>query len=342
MNLKLKKFLRITVFIFFVFILLAAVLVGGWLWRTNRLIERSEDLAAADGAPGAIFSVDDFDLHVRLYGDPQNRPLLLIHGFDIDGGGSWGEPFLTDLADDYYVIAPDLLGFGHSERVVEPSNPITHAGQAALLVDLLDILDIEAVTVIGTSYGGGIALQMGLDYPERVELQILMAPQHQPLELPGFIRAIVNAPFGVGRVLAWYGFGANPGQRERLTAGCEEENGYCPPEEVVERRLRLARIKGTADGFYALLTTPINARIPAELDRVERPTVIIWGTEDGTIPVSNSDYLLEQIPHAELVLIEGGGHTPYFDQPIETAKLVRQILNETLSTAQTILPNIQN
>jgi pimeloyl-ACP methyl ester carboxylesterase len=99
----------------------------------------------------------------------QGPPLLLIHGIG-DSSSTW-LPVVESLAADHTVIAPDLLGHGLSDK---PRADYSIAAYANGMRDLLSVLDIDRVTVIGHSLGGGVAAQFAYTFPERCERLVLV------------------------------------------------------------------------------------------------------------------------------------------------------------------------
>ena len=95
--------------------------------------------------------------------------LLLIHGIG-DSSDTW-RPVVEQLAEHYTVIAPDLLGHGRSEK---PRADYSVAGFANGMRDLLSVLEVDRVTVVGHSLGGGVAAQFAYQFPERCERLVLV------------------------------------------------------------------------------------------------------------------------------------------------------------------------
>ena len=95
--------------------------------------------------------------------------LLLIHGIG-DNADSWAD-VIPELAKDYTVIAPDLLGHGQSDK---PRADYSIGAYANAMRDLLSVLDVDRVTVMGHSLGGGVAMQFAYQYPERCERLVLV------------------------------------------------------------------------------------------------------------------------------------------------------------------------
>jgi alpha/beta hydrolase fold len=106
--------------------------------------------------------------------------LIMLHGEENWEGWKAWEGF-SSLADDHRVIAPDLVGFGKSSH---PSETPAYAAQARILHELLQVLKIEKATLVGYSWGGQIALQVAIDWPQNVENLLLVASTYDKSQLP--------------------------------------------------------------------------------------------------------------------------------------------------------------
>ena len=120
----------------------------------------------------------------------QGPTLLLLHGLGCTHT-TW-LPVIEQLARHFTVIAPDLLGHGVSAK---PRADYSVGGYANGMRDLLTVLDIDKVTVVGHSFGGGIAMQFAYQFPERTERMILIAPGGLGPEVTRFIRAVTLPGF---------------------------------------------------------------------------------------------------------------------------------------------------
>ena len=120
----------------------------------------------------------------------QGPVLLLLHGLGCDHT-TW-EPVIDALAKRYTVIAPDLLGHGQSAK---PRADYSVGGYANGMRDLLTVLGIDKVTVVGHSFGGGIAMQFAYQFPERTERLMLVASGGLGPEVTPAIRAITTPGF---------------------------------------------------------------------------------------------------------------------------------------------------
>ena len=116
-------------------------------------------------------TVDGVRIHFQEAGNENAAPLILIHGF-ISSNLIWSDVLLPLAGAGLRVIAPDLPGYGYSDK---PSDSeYTIESQARAVLGLMDRLEIEKATIVGASYGGAVAASVALDYPERVERLVLV------------------------------------------------------------------------------------------------------------------------------------------------------------------------
>src|SRR6267142_2884310 len=116
-------------------------------------------------------TIDGVRIHYQEAGDEKAPPMILIHGF-ISSNLVWNDVFLPLAQAGFHVIAPDLPGYGYSEKPRD--GEYTIAAQARAVLGLMDQMGIERATIVGASYGGAIAAMMALDYPERVARLVLV------------------------------------------------------------------------------------------------------------------------------------------------------------------------
>ena len=123
-------------------------------------------------------AVGEFTINFASAGS--GEPLLLLHGSE--PGESWKvwTPLLP-LADSRKVIAPDLLGFGKSTR---PAETPDHKAQARLLRDFLDKLGVGTLSLMGSGWGGQVAIEFALEWPESVNSLVLIASAYDKEQLP--------------------------------------------------------------------------------------------------------------------------------------------------------------
>ncbi|WP_370973266.1 alpha/beta fold hydrolase [Amycolatopsis sp. cg9] len=250
--------------------------------------------------------------------------VLFLHGIG-DDSSTWLE-LLAELADDFTVIAPDLLGHGFSAK---PRADYSVAAYACGMRDLLTTLDVDRVTVVGHSLGGGVAMQFAYQFPERCERLVLVGSGGVGAGVHPLLR-LAAAP-GAGLVLPL--LGARPalpvlrGFAELLRIS--EDLDY-----VVTRYLRLVE-PGTRSAFLRTLRSVVDWRgqVVNMLDRCYLtegiPTLLVWGTHDRVVPSGHALRAHRAMPGSRLVLFEGAGHFPHRSDPGRFAETLREFLAET-------------
>lgn len=270
--------------------------------------------------------------HRRAYVRAGSGPaVLLLHGLGCDHT-TWS-PIIDSLARDHTVIAPDLLGHGASDK---PRADYSVGGYANGMRDLLAILEIERVSVVGHSLGGGVAMQFAYQYPELVERLILVGPggfgpEVTPLvrliAAPGFTQAMSVLTLPVVRHAGVVGMellGKLPGRHTRdLPQMAEIFDSLHDPAA----RSALAHVvRAVVDWRGQVITVADRAYLAATI-----PTCVIWGAEDAVIPASHAQAAGRVLPQARIEVIGNSGHFPHQDHPDRFAAIVRDFLSHTPS-----------
>src|SRR3954468_24983503 len=228
--------------------------------------------------------------HRRAYVKAGTGPaLLLLHGLGCDHT-TW-LPVIATLSRRYTVIAPDLLGHGLSAK---PRADYSLGGDANGRRALLTVLGIDKLTVVGHSFGGGVAMQFAYQFPERTERMILVAPGGLGPEVTPLIRAI-NLP-GFNQAM---GVATLPGIRHVGMAGLRA---------LSRSRLRAARDLAEVAEIFDSFQDPharaairhvvrsvvdLKGQIITMVDRAyltqAMPMLVVWGSEDVVIPAKHAE-----------------------------------------------------
>ncbi|MDP3894626.1 alpha/beta fold hydrolase [Nocardioides sp.] len=252
--------------------------------------------------------------------------LLLLHGLGCDHR-TWSE-VITPLSRRYTVIAPDLLGHGESAK---PRADYTLGGYANGMRDLLTVLGIDKATVVGHSFGGGVAMQFGYQFPERTERLILVASGGLGPEVSPAIRAITTPGFHQAM-----GVLTLPGLRHLGIAGMR-----ALASSPLSATRDLAEVADIFDSFKdpaarAAVRHVVRAvvdwkgQVVTMADRAyltqAMPMCVVWGRDDMVLPVSHASNAAALAPGARIELIPNAGHFPHRDHPERFVKIINHFI----------------
>jgi pimeloyl-ACP methyl ester carboxylesterase len=241
------------------------------------------------------------------------EPLLMIQGMS-GTHLAWGEPFLAALERDFDCIIYDHRGVGLSARV---SDQFTVAELAADAAGLLSALDVETAHVLGVSLGGMVAQELALDHGERVRTLVLgctyCGGRGARLTDPAAAQRLGEALLSrdVERLLR-VGWELNFSRRFRA-----DPSRFAPFREMSSALP--APLAVTMLQAQAALAHDTSRRLPW----LAVPTLVIHGTEDQMLDVSNGRLIASLVPSARLELLEGIGHLFWWEEPERSAALVR-------------------
>jgi pimeloyl-ACP methyl ester carboxylesterase len=255
--------------------------------------------------------------------------LLLIHGIG-DRSDTWRD-LIPELARDHQVIAPDLLGHGRSDK---PRADYSVAGYANAMRDLLTLLGVERATVIGHSLGGGVAMQVAYQYPERCERLVLVSTGGIGREVNPILR-LASSPLaelvlpllrlrtgravgrGVLRVLA------------RLDAdlGRDHEDFrsvFDALPDAVSQRAFVRTLRAAVDAHGQVVTGLDRCYLSSGL-----ATLLVWGTRDAVVPFAHAERARAAMPGSRLEVFAGAGHFPHHYDPQRFLDVLRDFLKTT-------------
>lgn len=235
-------------------------------------------------------------LHYLEHG--QGPAVVFLHG---SGSGASGHsnfkgnyPWLAEQG--YRVIVPDLVGYGYSDKPDDIDYPLD------LFVDhlnqLLIGLGIDRATLIGNSLGGAIAIKYTLDYPERVEKLILMAPggiENQPdyFHMPGM--QIMKDVFTAGPM--------SPQRLEEFIRRGLVYNDVVVDQQLVDERWGIFQQQNSQ-----VINTMSVPNMADRLGEIRCPVLAFWGVNEQMMPETGIMILAKGIPHIRLTLVSECGH----------------------------------
>jgi pimeloyl-ACP methyl ester carboxylesterase len=268
--------------------------------------------------------------HRRAFVKAGSGPaLLLLHGLGCDHT-TW-LPVLDSLARRYTVIAPDLLGHGDSDK---PRADYSVGGFANGMRDLLTVLGVDKATVVGHSFGGGVAMQFAYQFPERTERLVLVGSGGLGPEVSAAIRAITTT--GFYQVM---GLLTLPGVRHVGTAGLralsrtglkefrdfdEVASIFQSFRDPASRAAIRHVVRAVVDWQGQIVTMSDRAYLTEAM-----PMCVIWGDEDRVIPTSHAQRAAELAPKARIEILPHSGHFPHKDHPDLFVKVLRDFIQTT-------------
>jgi pimeloyl-ACP methyl ester carboxylesterase len=255
--------------------------------------------------------------------------VVLIHG--VTGSAETWADVMGPLAERYTVVAPDLLGHGESAK---PRGDYSLGAYASGVRDLLGALGHDRATVVGHSLGGGIAMQMAYQFPERCERLVLVSSGGLGREVSAFLRAatlpgselvlpllahsrVLDATSAIGSVFGRLGMRAGPDMEEIW-------RGFSSLNDVGARMAFIHTLRGVID--------PGGQRVNAtdRLYLAERvPTMLLWGERDPIIPAHHGRAAQALIPGSRFETFPGAGHFPHRTDPRAFVECLEDFIDST-------------
>ena len=244
--------------------------------------------------------------HAWLPKAPRTSALVALHGFGVTGYRTFRHvaPQLEEAGIPMY--APDLLGFGGSEK---PESGYSLRRYAALTLAFTEALGLERPFLLGHSFGGKVAAATVAIYPDRFAGLILVNPGGFSVFAP-WLPLVADTP-GVAWLFRQDWFARRVLPRTPL-------GSVFPDQANIEQFLRWRYAHRALDLDYAGLR-------PA-LRHLTLPTLLVWGDDDPILPRSTVRRLLRDLPHADVRMISDAGHAPMKDQPEAFAEVVSAFL----------------
>lgn len=308
--------------------LLALILIGPFLVPVRAPENTVPPETLAD--PDSMFmEINGLTVHLKRAG--AGTPVfILLHGFGASTF-SWRE-VMDPLSAYGTVIAYDRPAFGLTERPLnwQGANPYSQEGNISLLLGLMDAMGVERAILVGNSAGGTLGTAFTLEHPERVQALIqVSAAIYQTRPDSPLLGWLLNTPQvnHIGPLVARQ-LAGEQGDAFIRSAWYDPAPIDADPEIIAGYRKPLR-----ADNWDRALWEHTKAAQPPglaeRLDEVQVPTLVISGAYDQIVPVENSLRLAEDIPGAQLVVIDRCGHLPQEECPGDFLAAINSFL-ETL------------
>lgn len=246
-------------------------------------------------------------------------PVVLVHGSGpgVTAYANW-RLTIPELATRFRVLAPDMVGFGFTERPADVTYGMdTWVGQ---LLGFLDALGLERASVVGNSFGGALALRLAARHPERVDRLVLMGSVGVPFPItPGLDAVWGYQPSveGMRTLLDIFAY-----SRELVT------------DELAQVRYDASVQPGFQEAFAAMFPAPRQRWVDAmvtpddEIALLPHPTLVVHGRDDRVIPLANALHLLDVVPDVRLHVFGRCGHWTQIEHADAFVRLLLDFLSD--------------
>lgn len=236
-----------------------------------------------------------------------NNHVILLHGLGANTF-TWHHQIELLASSGFHVWALDFLGFGFSEKPTE-INYNLKLFQSQVL-DFMKAMGIERAHIVGHSMGGAISLAIAIDSKEQLRSLVLIAPAAYPVNLPlpillGKHLGKMLVPF-VNEKLVRLSLNEIFHDRSRITK--EQLEAYGLPLKMEGGREAALQVLKAFD-------KQMLKEMSAHYNQIQVPVFIVWGENDKRIPSSHLELFLQDIPHADQLLLKACGHAPQEEQP---------------------------
>jgi pimeloyl-ACP methyl ester carboxylesterase len=274
--------------------------------------------------------VDSLHIHCLAAGQ-SGSPVILLHGGGMDSASiSWGAE-IAPLSAHHRVLAPDLPGYGESDK---PAVEYTLDYYAHFLSHLLDALHLDKASLVGLSLGGGIALSFTLNYPTRVDKLVLVdtygiqdkVAWHRSsylfIHIP-YLQELSYRLLGSSRSMLRWG----------LLAGGIVHDPRHLSRELIDEVYRQAHTPQRGMAFTSTQKNDmtwhgLRSDMTGRLHEITVPTLLIHGAQDRAVPLSYAQKAHALIKNSELVILQDCGHWAQREKPEEFHQVVSTFLDK--------------
>lgn len=259
----------------------------------------------------SLIKVDGYNIFYLSSGTLKDKVVVLLHGI---GGSShrWID-IIPLLAKEFYVIAPDIIGFGYSDK----PNDVDYSMEffVEFMFKFLKGLDLigKDITLVGSSFGGHIAAEFAIRYPNLLSHLVLVDPAGTLDRItPAFNEYILAAMYpNIDNALKAFRY-------------MIEDERYIDLD-YVKNFVNIMRSPNAKYPFLASLMGSRRSILKDRLDKIKVKSLIIWGEKDKIIPLR---YINEfkKIPNSKVIIMRCVGHLPFVEKKEEFAKIVTNFI----------------
>ncbi len=269
--------------------------------------------------------IKPINLAYNEYGKENNQTILFIHGF---GESRYTWRFITKpLAKKYHLVTIDLKGFGESPKTEDEDYSVYD--QAKLIENFIKQKGLKNLTIVGRSFGGGVALVLALMqekkmFKHNINRLILIDTMSYKQHLPSMMWLLQKPIIGY---LGIHLLSADTIALEAYNFAFSNDK-LIPKDSITQS----SKMMDLPNAKYAYKQT-VDYIIPDDIAKVEKeykdikiPTLIIWGKDDVSIPYRFGIRLHRDIKNSKLILLKGVGHMPQEESPKKVIEAIEDFM----------------
>jgi pimeloyl-ACP methyl ester carboxylesterase len=288
-----------------------------WAFRTETK-ELNDDTRRLTG--GSFVQLTDGVTHYELSNATRDHTVVLVHGFSVPYF-IFDPTFHFLTQHGFRVLRYDLFGRGFSDRPNTNYNIDLFVRQLAGLLDGLRLM--RPVSLLGLSMGGPITAAFSARYPHRVEKLILIDPAGaRPVAFSKMLKVLTKPLIGE-TILGLAGTG---GMVKNIASDFFDKKLV---EQFEERYIVQMQFKGFRRAILSSIRNNMLESFIGTYRKVgtfNKPTMLLWGRHDTTVPLEHSEDLCTAIPNIKFHIIEDSSHIPHYEKPEETNALLLDFL----------------
>ncbi|MDR1066143.1 MAG: alpha/beta fold hydrolase [Clostridiales bacterium] len=264
--------------------------------------------------PEIANSIQTGDFKTNYHDIGEGYPIVFLHGSGpgVTAWANWNKLFPV-LKDNFRLIAPDMAGFGFTER--REGDVYTMNKWARQTIDLFDALKLEKANLVGNSFGGALALSVAIQYPERVNKLVLM----------GSMGVTFPITYGLDRV---WGYTPSLENMEELLEIFTYDHSFST-KDLIKSRYESSIQPGFQESFSSMFPAPRQNGVESMagnqnyIRNIPHQTLIVHGREDRVIPIETSLKLVKLIDNAELHVFGHCGHWTQIERSKDFSDLIK-------------------
>lgn len=241
----------------------------------------------------------------------QKNIVVLLHG--LGGIADRWLPVFPFLSKKYRIIAPDIIGYGKSDK---PQVDYTLEFFTKFTLDFLDTLSLGKIFMIGTSLGGQIVAECAATQSQLIKKIVMVSPAGIMKKSTPVLEAYTTAALYPTRESVKMAYQLMMGQNKEVR------------EKSIENFITNMSQPNAKMAFLSTLLGLRNSPVITEkLQLIKIPALLVWGDEDKMIPFEYSRQFASAIKNCKFVTMKGYGHIPYEENPSEFSKIVLEFLS---------------